>query len=126
MIKRYQHQAEKRKVRTRSKIRGTTARPRLTVFRSAEQIYAQIIDDSKGITLAAANSLKIKEKSKVKGKSEVKGKSKTEVAQAVGQAIAEAAKKKKIKQVVFDRGPYKYHGRIKALAETVRKNGLKF
>lgn len=114
MIKRYQHQAEKRKVRTRSKIRGTTARPRLTVFRSAEQIYAQIIDDSKGITLAAANSLKIK------------GKSKTEVAQAVGQAIAEAAKKKKIKQVVFDRGPYKYHGRIKALAETVRKNGLKF
>jgi large subunit ribosomal protein L18 len=120
MIKRYQHQAEKRKVRTRSKIRGTTARPRLTVFRSAKQIYAQIIDDSKGITLAAANSLKIK------GKSEVKGKSKTEVAQAVGQAIAEAAKKKKIKQIVFDRGPYKYHGRIKALAETVRKNGLKF
>jgi len=115
MIKRYQHQAEKRKVRTRSKIRGTAARPRLTVFRSGKHIYAQIINDEKGVTLASVSGLKVK-----------KGKTKTETAQVVGKAIAEAAKKKKITTVVFDRGAYKYHGRVKTLAETARQHGLKF
>jgi large subunit ribosomal protein L18 len=114
MVKRYKHPSQRRKTRVRAKIRGTTARPRLTVFRSGQNIYAQIIDDSKGITLAAANSLKLKKKAKI------------ETAQAVGETIAKAAQKKKIHQVVFDRGAYKYHGRIKALAEAARKLGLKF
>ncbi len=114
MIKRYQHPSQKRKTRVRSKTLGSTDRPRLTVFRSGQHIYAQIIDDSQGITLVAANSLKLKQPANLK------------TAQAVGTVIAKAAQKKKITQVVFDRGSYKYHGRVKALAEAARKNGLKF
>ena len=117
MITRYKTKAAKRKVSTRHKIVSTSARPRLSVFRSNKSIYAQIIDDQKGITLASANSLKLKDIAK---------KTKIEIASQVGQELGEIAKTKKISTVVFDRGQYKYHGRVKALAESARKAGLKF
>ncbi len=101
--------------RVRAKVFGTPEAPRLCVFRSAGNIYAQVIDDSSGKTLVSASSLKMK----VKGK-------KSEIAQAVGKAIAEVAIQKKISKVVFDRGGYQYHGRVKALAEGAREGGLKF
>lgn len=107
----------RRKLRTRRKVRvATTAggRPRLSVFRSSKHIYAQIIDDSKGQTLAAASSAALKSGSK------------TDTAAAVGKALAAAAAEKGIKQVVFDRGSYKYHGRVKALADAAREGGLDF
>lgn len=104
----------RRHARVRAKVSGTTARPRLAVFRSNKNIYAQIIDDSTSTTLVAANDMK-----------ESKG-SKTDRAQAVGKAIAEAAKVKKIEAVVFDRGGYLYAGRVKALAEAAREAGLNF
>ena len=97
------------------KIKGTKQRPRLTVFRSCRAIYAQIIDDQVGQTLAAANSLK----PAAKGNKVVQ-------AMAVGELLAKKALKKKIKKIVFDRGSYRYHGRVKALAEGARKGGLVF
>jgi large subunit ribosomal protein L18 len=100
------------------KIKGTSARPRLSVFRSHETIYAQIIDDGKGKTLMAATSLKLaKEAQKL---------TKKEKAFKTGQLLAKKALKAKIKKVVFDRRAYKYHGRVKALAEGARKGGLEF
>lgn len=107
----------KRKRRIRKKITGTTARPRLSVFRSTKHIYAQVIDDSTGKTLAAASST-------VKGFSADGGK--TGSAKAVGTAIAEACKAANIEQVVFDRNGYIYHGRVKALADAAREAGLQF
>lgn len=106
----------KRHTRLRKKISGTAACPRLSVFRSNAHIHAQIIDDEKGVTLAAASSVALK----------LENGSNVEAAKAVGKAIAEAAAAKKIKNVVFDRGGYIYHGRIKALAEAAREAGLKF
>ena len=102
--------------RIRSRIKGTVARPRLSVFRSLNHIYAHIIDDAAGKTLASASSLKLSKKS---GK-------KTEVAVLVGREIAKKALEKKISQVSFDRGGYAYHGRVKALAEAARAGGLEF
>lgn len=100
------------------KIKGTLARPRLSVFRSNKAIYAQIIDDGKGKTLAAATSLKLgKEAQKL---------TKKEKAFKTGQLLAKKALKAKIKKVVFDRRAYKYHGRVKALADGARKGGLQF
>jgi large subunit ribosomal protein L18 len=110
---------ERRLKRVRAKIRGTKKRPRLTVFRSNKYTFAQIIDDEKGITLVAAN-----EKQALKRAS--KKQTKTERATAVGEILAKKALKKGIKKVAFDRGQYKYHGRIKALAEAARANGLIF
>ena len=107
-----------RKKRIRGKIRKVTDRPRLTVFRSHQMIYAQIIDDEKGETLVAASSQQLGEADRKL--------TKIEQAQKVGSLLAKRAIKKKIKQVVFDRGSYQYHGRIKALAETARQGGLKF
>lgn len=101
----------------RKKIDGTPERPRLTVYRSNKQIYAQIIDDLKGITVTAAGSLKNDAAQKV---------NKIEQAKLVGKEIAEKAKKAGIENVVFDRNGYLYHGRIKSLAESARENGLKF
>ncbi|MDQ5957313.1 MAG: large subunit ribosomal protein [Patescibacteria group bacterium] len=98
----------------RSRISGTESRPRLTVFRSNEYIYAQLINDDTSVTLASANDLKIK------------GKTKTERAQEVGNAIAELAKKANITSVVFDRSGFKYGGRVKALADAARAAGLNF
>ncbi|MCX6816918.1 MAG: 50S ribosomal protein L18 [Candidatus Beckwithbacteria bacterium] len=105
MIKRYSNQKMGRIVRVRSKTKGTALRPRLTVFRSLKHLYAQIIDDDKGVTLAAASGSD---------------------PDSIGATLAKTALAKKIKAVVFDRGPYQYHGRIKALAEAARKAGLNF
>ena len=102
------------KNRIRSTISGTAKRPRLAVFRSNTSIYAQLIDDEAGKTLAATSSMKA-------GKG-----SKSEQAVSVGEEIATKAKELKIKEVVFDRGGFLYHGRIKALADAARKGGLKF
>ena len=103
--------------RVRGKVNGTPERPRLNVFRSEANIYAQIIDDTKGLTLVSASSLE-------KG-FECDG-TKTDAAKKVGEVIAERAKAKGIDTVVFDRGGYLYHGRVKALAEGAREGGLKF
>ena len=103
--------------RVRGKVSGTPERPRLNVFRSETNIYAQIIDDTKGVTLVSASSLE-------KG-FEGPG-SNCEAAKKVGEAIAERAKAKGIEAVVFDRGGYLYHGRVKALAEGAREGGLQF
>lgn len=106
--------------RVRNKIFGTAERPRLCVYRSLNGIYAQIIDDEKGVTLVAVSTL---DKSLEKL---LKGKSKSEQAVVIGKAIAEKAQKAKIQNVVFDRGGYLYTGRIKALADSAREAGLKF
>jgi large subunit ribosomal protein L18 len=110
-------QRKRRHKRVRAKIAGTAERPRLNVFRSGRHIYAQIIDDVKGVTLCSASSL---EKS-----FEGSGGNK-EGAAKVGKEVAERAKKSGIENVVFDRGGYIYHGRIKELAEAAREGGLKF
>ncbi len=106
--------------RVRRKVMGTTARPRLSVFRSNGHIYAQIVVDETGNTLAAASSLD----SELKG--QLKSGGNAEAAKAVGRAIARRALEKGVDQVVFDRGGYLYHGRVAALAEAAREAGLKF
>lgn len=103
------------KASVRTKVSGTAERPRLTVFRSNSQIYAQVIDDIKGVTLANASSLGIKDKM-----------AKSEKAAQVGKMIAEAAQKAGIQEVVFDRNGYLYHGRVQSLADAAREAGLKF
>jgi len=117
----------RRHKRVRAKLFGTLKVPRLCVFRSAKHIYAQIIDDEKGKTLTAASDLEIKRKieKKVEKEKEVRTK-KVATAYEVGKLIAKKAQEKKIEKVVFDRGGYKYHGRVKALAEGAREGGLKF
>ena len=107
----------RRKRRIRKKISGTTERPRLSVFRSAKHIYAQVIDDTSGRTLAASSS---------KAKDFAAEGSKVDVAKAVGSLIAEACKTAGIEKVVFDRNGYIYHGRVKALADGAREGGLEF
>ena len=106
----------KRHKRIRRNLSGTAERPRLNVFRSNKNIYAQLIDDVEGVTLASASTLD----------TDVSGDSKVEKAAAVGELIAKRADDKDIVEVVFDRGGYQYHGRVKALAEAARENGLKF
>ena len=119
MIKKIDTNAQRlrRHKRVRAKISGTPERPRLNVFRSEANIYAQVIDDVSGVTLASASSLE-------KGFSGLG--SNCEAAKKVGQAIAERAKAKGISTVVFDRGGYVYHGRVQSLAEGAREGGLKF
>ena len=109
-----------RHARVRKKISGTAERPRLCVYRSNTSIYAQIIDDTKGVTLASASS---QDKALEKA---LKGKNKTEQARLVGEELAKKALKAKIKTVVFDRGGYLYHGRVQELAEGAREGGLNF
>jgi large subunit ribosomal protein L18 len=110
-------QRKKRHKRVRGKISGTPERPRLNVFRSEKHIYAQVIDDTKGVTLCAASSVE----------KDFKGSgSNKEGAKKVGKNVAERAAKKGIESVVFDRGGYIYHGRVKELAEAAREGGLKF
>ena len=106
----------KRHRRIRGKISGTAERPRLSIFRSDKNIYAQLIDDVAGVTLASASTLD----------ENVSDATKVEQAAAVGKAIAEAAKAKDISTVVFDRSGYLYHGRVQALADAARENGLDF
>ncbi len=111
---------KRRHLRVRKVVAGTPQRPRLAVFRSLKHIYAQVIDDSVGHTLVSACDLD----------PELRGarnsKKKTEVAELVGQVIARRAKERGIEAVVFDRGGFKYHGRVRALAEAARKGGLRF
>ncbi|MDQ2087597.1 50S ribosomal protein L18 [Herbivorax sp. ANBcel31] len=107
-------------VRVRKKVKGTPERPRLNVYRSLTNIYAQIIDDTKGNTLVSASSLD----SSIKGKYKFSGNK--EVAKEVGKLVAQKASKDGIKKVVFDRGGYLYHGRVKELAEGAREGGLEF
>ena len=109
---------DRRKGRIRKKVSGSGARPRLTVFRSARHIYAQVVDDTKGVTLVAASSHH-------KSGDPVAG-NKTDVAKAIGAVVAKACAEKGIEQVVFDRNGYRYHGRVKALAESAREAGLSF
>ncbi len=106
--------AQRRAARVRATIRGTAERPRLSVFRSEKHIAAQVIDDTQGRTLASAHDRA------------VEGGSPLERAQAVGKLVAEAAKKAGITTVVFDRGAYLFHGRVKALADAARESGLEF
>jgi large subunit ribosomal protein L18 len=109
---------KKRHARVRSKLSGTAARPRLNVYRSNKHIYAQLIDDVQGVTLASASTLD-KEVN-------VESSSNTDAAVKVGELVAKRAVEKGVKAVVFDRGGYLYHGRIKALADAARENGLEF
>ena len=111
---------KRRHVRVRKNVKGTAERPRLSVYRSTNHIYAQIIDDTKGVTLASASTL---EKSV---KAEIAGKTKREAAKIVGKLAGERAKAKGIEAVVFDRGGYLYTGRVQELADGAREAGLKF
>jgi large subunit ribosomal protein L18 len=109
---------QKRHARLRLKLSGTAERPRLAVYRSINQIYAQLIDDSAGRTLAAASSLEA-------GQRTAAG-TKTEHAKAVGRLLAERARAAGVKQIVFDRAGFRYHGRVRALADAAREAGLDF
>jgi len=110
----------RRHIRVRKRISGTPERPRLNVFRSLKDIYAQVIDDESGRTLASASSIDKELRAKAEGQT------KTEQAKLVGKAVAERAKEKGVDFVVFDRGGYRYIGRVKALADSAREGGLKF
>lgn len=105
--------AEKRKLRVRAKVQGTAERPRLHVFRSNKHMYLQVIDDAQGKTVAAVSSLR----AKLTG-------NKTEQAKQITEQLVEKLKSNKVKKVVFDRGSYKYHGRVKIVAETMREQGV--
>ncbi len=110
----------RRHARVRQKVSGTADRPRLCVFRSLNHIYAQVVDDGQGNTLVAASTLD------AEIKNDSKGKKKTGRAELVGALLAKKAREKGISQVAFDRGGFKYQGRVKALADAARKGGLKF
>lgn len=110
----------RRHARVRARVTGTSSRPRLCVFRSLSHIYAQVIDDSQGHTLTSASTLE----PEIKG--ELNGKDKAAQAELVGTMVAKRVLSLGIDQVVFDRGGYQYHGRVKALAEAARQAGLKF
>ncbi|MFA5946502.1 MAG: 50S ribosomal protein L18 [Patescibacteria group bacterium] len=114
-IQKKRAQAERRAIRTRAKISGTTERPRLSIFRSSKHMSAQVIDDTKGKTLASASDLKMDAK-----------KTGLELAAMVGQEVAAKAKAAGITKVVFDKGQFRFHGRVKALAEAAREGGLVF
>lgn len=139
-IKQKKEKMIRRRKRTRAKIRGTSSRPRLSVFRSLRHIWAQLIDDESGKTLAAASDLEIINKTSapefksrkvgpkglvVKNK-EVLTPRQIVSAGKVGELLAQKAQEKKISLVVFDKGPYKYHGLVQALSEGARKGGLRF
>ncbi|HZP18283.1 MAG TPA: 50S ribosomal protein L18 [Terriglobales bacterium] len=121
MLTQISKNATRRRVheRIRKKVMGTAERPRLNVYRSLNHIYAQVIDDLKGVTLVAASSSEGKKEARPSGGN-------LSAAKAVGKAVAERAKAKGISKVVFDRGGYIYHGRVKALADAARQAGLEF
>jgi large subunit ribosomal protein L18 len=110
----------RRQLRVRTKLSGTAERPRLNVFRSIAEIYAQVIDDGAGQTMVSASTLEPDLRPRTEGLNKI------EQAKLVGALIAERAKAKGIRQVVFDRGGYRYHGRVRALAEAARQAGLEF
>lgn len=117
-IKTRAHQRYRRHLRVRKQVSGTPERPRLVVFRSSKHIYAQLVDDTKGVTLAGAAD--------TSEGIQVEGKGKTARSFALGRLIASKAKEKGVTRVVFDRGGYQYHGRVKAVADGARKGGLEF
>ena len=121
-VRKLSKDAHRRRVHTRVRTRlaGTPERPRLNVYRSVAHIYAQVIDDRGGRTIASASSVDKETKKNLKGGGNIAS------AKAVGKVIAERAKAAGVTQVVFDRGGYKYHGRVKALADAAREAGLKF
>ncbi len=111
---------EKRKARIRKKVSGTAERPRLTVYKSLNHIYAQVVDDTAGVTIASASTVG-------KGlRDQVKEDSKTDAAKKVGAALARAAQEKGVTEVVFDRNGFDFHGRVAAVAQAAREAGLKF
>ncbi|HXU33663.1 MAG TPA: 50S ribosomal protein L18 [Thermoanaerobaculia bacterium] len=112
---------ERAHLRVRQRVHGTAVRPRLSVYKSLRFIYAQIIDDDRGVTLAQANSMDADLKAKLSG-----GAAGIDAAKVVGAAVAERAKANGVDKVVFDRGGYVYHGKVKALADSARENGLQF
>jgi large subunit ribosomal protein L18 len=116
--KRLQKQRQRRAWRVRNSVRGDSARPRLCIYRSHRHIYAQLIDDERGVTICSASTRIAKDQSAYGGT--------IEDAQKVGAAIAGKAVEQNIKTICFDRGPYKYHGRVRALADAARENGLEF
>jgi large subunit ribosomal protein L18 len=120
LIKDRQSARELRHLRIRQQVRGTAARPRLSVFRSLKHVYAQLIDDETGRTLVAVSSLSPEFKPRLANGGNVAA------ARLVGELVAEKARAAGIERVVFDRGGYQYHGRVKALAEAARAGGLKF
>lgn len=112
---------ERRKARVRRQVRAAAnGRPRLSVFRSSKQIYAQVIDDAKGVTIVSASTVEKHLRGSLKTGADM------EAAKAIGKLVAERARKAGVTQVVFDRGSYLYHGRVKALAEGAREGGLDF
>lgn len=119
--KKIEERFERRVRRTRAGLHGTAERPRLSVFRSSQHIYAQVIDDDAGRTLVAATSLEAEVRSELKG-----GTANKAAAKLVGEKVAERAMAKGIKKVVFDRGGYQYHGKVKELADAARAKGLDF
>ena len=116
-----QWRRERAHMRVRSRVSGTAERPRLSVFKSLRYVYAQLIDDRQGVTLAAASSLEPELKGQLGS-----GTGNGEAAKLVGATLAERAKAKGIEKVVFDRGGYVYHGKVKQLAEAAREKGLQF
>ncbi|HEX5758061.1 MAG TPA: 50S ribosomal protein L18 [Thermoanaerobaculia bacterium] len=127
MVKKTKQKRERRHrahLRVRSRVRGTEQRPRLSVYKSLRFIYAQVIDDVRGTTLAQASSAEVE----VKGRAAEAGKSGKDraAAKAVGEVVAERAKAAGVERVVFDRGGYVYHGRVQAVAEGAREKGLQF
>ncbi|MQG20884.1 MAG: 50S ribosomal protein L18 [SAR202 cluster bacterium] len=114
------NQRKRRHIRVRKKVAGTSDRPRLSVFRSANHIYAQVIDDDNGNTIASASTVEADINQQKDGKTKV------EIAAIVGKLAGERATEKGVNKVVFDRAGFKYHGRVKALAEGARKAGLDF
>ena len=127
MAKATRHEGRTRRhTRVREKVRGSAARPRLAVFRSLTHIYAQLVDDDAGTTIVAASSLDVRTRPASPAASEPKSEAKrTESAKNVGTLLGDRAKAKGVTEVVFDRGGYRYHGRVKALAEGVRAAGVK-
>jgi len=117
-IKTQAHRRARRHLRVRKRVHGTATRPRLVVFRSSKHIYAQVVDDERGVTLLGASD--------ASEGIQIEGKGKTAKSHAVGRLIAAKAKEKGIAAVVFDRGGYQYHGRVKAVADGARKGGLEF
>lgn len=120
-IKRKRHRRKRAHLRVRNRVRGSEQRPRLAVYKSVKHVYAQIIDDRRGHTLAQASSLDPQIREALDG-----GSATVDVATRVGQTLAERAKEQGIDRVVFDRGGYVYHGKVKALAEAARESGLEF
>jgi len=114
---------QRRRKSVRKKISGSSSRPRLSVFRSLKHTYAQLIDDTKGITLVSTSTLSDDVVKELKGNG---GHTKTDASKAVGKVLARLALEKGIKQVCFDRGGYLYHGRVRALADAAREGGLEF